>query len=81
MQCIGMVVGYVGSSGMVFLFSDFLFFIFLNFDCVHLLLANCELEILKANEVGVLVIADLVVDLLSFCNLKNKLRLRSLKHK
>ena len=34
MQCIGMVVGYVGSSGMVFLLSDFLFFIFLNFDCV-----------------------------------------------
>ena len=77
-------MGYVGSSGMVFLFSDFLFFIFLNFDCVHLrlrLLANCELEVLKANEAGVLVIADLVVDLLSLCNLKNKLRLRSLKHK
>ena len=59
-------MGYVGSSGMVFLFSDFLFFIFLNFDCVHLrlrLLANCELEVLKSNEAGVLVIADLVVDL------------------
>ena len=31
MQCIGMVVGYVGSSGMVFVFSDFLFFIFFKF--------------------------------------------------
>ena len=63
----------LGVAGWCFLLSDFLFFIFLNFDCVHLrlrLLANCELEVLKANEAGVLVIADLVVDLLSFCNLK-----------